>query len=134
MYILKNSEAIDVTFYYKVIKKIIVCHKDLNIHLLFVLTLVILIKKVNVLKFSIPKSVTDMEAEEFCDVLYNVFPKLREGGGFTLFKCTPTSRVLEPLSKLAHSSPEMLKRRIGNACTYIVYPSITNGSGFDTSS
>ena len=61
----------------------------------------------------------DMKAEEFCDVLYNVFPKLREGRGFTLFKCTPNSRVLEPLSKLAHSSPEMLKRRVGNARTYI---------------
>ena len=33
----------------------------------------------------------DRKAEEFCDVLYNAFPKLREGGGFTLFKCTPKS-------------------------------------------
>jgi len=36
-----------------------------------------------------------------------------------LFKCTPNSKLLEPLTKIVHSSPEMLKRRVGNARTYI---------------
>lgn len=61
----------------------------------------------------------DIDANQFRDVLLNAFPKLQEGGGFQLCKCLPNSRNLEPLSKLASSSPEFLKQRVGNARTYI---------------
>ena len=61
----------------------------------------------------------DLDASEFVEVVQNVFPKLIAGGGFQFCKCLPNSRVLEPLSKLAHSSPEMLRQRVGNARTYI---------------
>ena len=35
--------------------------------------------------------------EEFRDVLYSVFPKLKEGGGFELCRCIANSRKLEVL-------------------------------------
>ena len=57
--------------------------------------------------------------EEFRDVLYSVFPKLKEGGGFELCRCIANSRKLEVLSGVAHSSPHRLKERVGNARTYI---------------
>ncbi len=61
----------------------------------------------------------EISAAEFANVIYHYFPKLKEGGGFSFFKCIPNSRNLEPLSKLAHSSPTMLKRRVGIARTYV---------------
>ena len=62
----------------------------------------------------------DIQASEFRDILLREFPKLEQGGGYQLFKCLPNLRELEVLSKLAHSSPEILKQRVGNARTYIV--------------
>ena len=62
----------------------------------------------------------DMTANQFRDILHAAFPKLSDGGGFQLYKCAPNSCHLEPLSKLAHSSPGNLKQRVGNARTYIV--------------
>jgi len=62
----------------------------------------------------------DLEASEFREVLIKEFPKLDGGGGYQLFKGVPNSRELEVLSKLAHSSLDILKQRVGNARTYIV--------------
>ena len=47
---------------------------------------------------------------------YDNFPKLRNG---ELCRCLPNSRHLEPLSSAACSSPQLLKERVGNSCTYI---------------
>lgn len=59
------------------------------------------------------------DAEQFRNVLFKHFHQLRHAGGFQLCKCLPNSRKLEVLSKFAHSSPECLKQRVGNARTYI---------------
>lgn len=61
----------------------------------------------------------DISADEFRDLLYEQFPRLREGGGFKFYKCTPNSRFLEPLSTTTLSSPEALKNRVGKTRTYI---------------
>ena len=61
----------------------------------------------------------DIPAEEFRDVIYDNFPKLRNGGGFELCRSLPNSRHLEPLSSAAYSSPQLLKERVGNSRTYI---------------
>ena len=61
----------------------------------------------------------NMSAESFRDLLQDHFPQLRDSGGYHLCKCKPNSRELEVLSKFAHSSPEALKQRVGNAKTYI---------------
>ena len=60
-----------------------------------------------------------LDADEFRDLLYEAYPKLKHGGGFQFFKCAPNSRRLEPLSSATLSSPSMLKSRVGNARTYI---------------
>ena len=61
----------------------------------------------------------DMSGDVFRDLLYREFPKLMDAGGFQLCKCIPNSRKLEPLSKLVHTSPTILKQRVGTARTYI---------------
>ena len=60
-----------------------------------------------------------LDADEFRDLLYEAYPKLKHGGGFQFFKCAPNSRRLEQLSSTTLSSPSMLKSRVGNARTYI---------------
>ena len=62
----------------------------------------------------------NVTASEFRDILLKQFPKLEDGGGYQLCRCLPNTRTLEPLSKLAHSSVDMLKQQVGNARTYIV--------------
>ncbi len=62
----------------------------------------------------------NIEGEEFREILYSTFPKLRNGGGFELCRCIPNSRKLEPLTAVVHSSPVVLKERVGNARTYIL--------------
>lgn len=57
--------------------------------------------------------------EEFRDVLYSAFPKLKDGGGFELCRCIANSRKLDLLTSMAHSSPHHLKERMGTARTYI---------------
>ena len=47
----------------------------------------------------------DTTADEFRDILYEGFPRLRDGGGYQFLKCIPNSRQLEPLSGLVMSSP-----------------------------
>ena len=61
----------------------------------------------------------DTTSEMFKDLLYSAYPKLRDGGGFELCRCLPNSRMLEPLTPIALSSPAVLKERVGNARTYI---------------
>ena len=60
-----------------------------------------------------------ISADEFRDILYDEFPRLRQGGGFRLYRCMPNTRNLEPLSVTVMSSPAMLKARVGTARTYI---------------
>jgi len=62
----------------------------------------------------------EMDASAFREVLYEAYPKLREGGGFRLCRCIPNSRELEPLSMHVLSSPHLLKEMVGQARTYIV--------------
>lgn len=61
----------------------------------------------------------NIDADEFRDLIYKHYPKLKEGSGFQFFKCVPNSRTMEPLSSTSLSSPVMLKSRVGNARTYI---------------
>lgn len=62
----------------------------------------------------------DIQGNELRQILLNEFPKLEAGVGYQLCRFVPNSRSLEPLSKLAHSSLEMLKQQVGNARTYVV--------------
>lgn len=61
----------------------------------------------------------DMDADGFKEVLFNYFPKLREGGGYQMLKCLPNSRKLDVLSMSVYRSPSSLKERVGNARTYL---------------
>lgn len=61
----------------------------------------------------------DMNAEEFRSIIFEVYPQLKDGGGYQFLKCIPNSRRLEPLSGLVMQSPMMLKERVGSARTYI---------------
>ena len=61
----------------------------------------------------------DMNATDFKGVLLESFPKLKDGGGYQLLKGVPNSRTLEVLSLSVHTSPSLLKQRVGNSRTYI---------------
>ena len=71
-------------------------------------------------KKEIEFSTLEMDVNAFREVLYEAYPKLREGGGFQLCRCIPNSWELEPLSRHVLSSPRLLKERVGQARTYIV--------------
>ena len=62
----------------------------------------------------------DISTEEFKELLFSAFPKLRNAGGFQICKCVPNSRKLEPLSSRVLSSPLLLRQRIGNSRSSIV--------------
>ena len=63
----------------------------------------------------------DLEPKDFRELIYEMFPKLREAGGYQFCRCKPNSREeLEPLSKHVLSSPRPLKERVGQGRTYIV--------------
>lgn len=55
----------------------------------------------------------DMSFEDVKSVLFDAFPRLRDGGGFQFFKCAANKRILEPLSKLVYTSLRVLKQRVG---------------------
>ena len=61
----------------------------------------------------------DLSQLEFRELLYTSFPRLKEGGGFQLLRGLPNSRAMELLSMAVHTSPSLLKQRVGNARTYI---------------
>lgn len=61
----------------------------------------------------------ELDVNEFKEVILEEFPKLRDGGWYMLFKCTPNTRTLEPLSETVLSSPKVLKERVGTSRTYI---------------
>ena len=58
-------------------------------------------------------------AEEFRKILFDTFPKLKDGGGYQLCKCRPNTREIEILSSTALSSPRALQCCGGNSRTYI---------------
>lgn len=47
------------------------------------------------------------------------FPRLRDGGGFQLLKGLPNSCSMEVLSMAVHTSPNILKQRVGVSRTYV---------------
>ncbi len=55
----------------------------------------------------------DRSAEDFCGVLLEAYPKLKDAGGYMLFKCVANKRKLED------SSPDSLKAKVGATKTYI---------------
>ena len=61
----------------------------------------------------------DLHSSAFKEILFDVFPKLRLGGGYQLLKCLPNTRRLEVLSMAVHNSLTLLKQRVENARTYI---------------
>ena len=56
---------------------------------------------------------TEMSQPEFCEVLFDHYHWLREGGGHQLLKGLPNSRNMEVLSVAVHTSPAVLKQRVG---------------------
>lgn len=60
-----------------------------------------------------------MTTNEFRQLLVSYFPKLEQCGGYHLCKASQKG-ILEPLSKLVYTSPEILKQRCGANRTYIV--------------
>lgn len=61
----------------------------------------------------------DMNATAFKELLFDLFSRLKQGGGYQLLKGLPNSRNLEVLSLIVHTSPSLLKQRVGNSRTYI---------------
>ena len=47
----------------------------------------------------------DVTGDEFKEILYPEYPKLRDGGGFELCRCLPNSRNLEALTSVALHQP-----------------------------
>ena len=61
----------------------------------------------------------DMTSSECREVLYQYFPRLKEGGGYQFCKCPPNTRMLESLPSSSLLSPEKLKSETGHTRTYI---------------
>ena len=61
----------------------------------------------------------DIPQSEFREKLFKSFPRLRDGGGFQLLKGLPNSRSMEVLSMAVHTSPNLLKQRVGVSRTYV---------------
>ena len=51
----------------------------------------------------------DMSADEFKEIVFEAFPKLRDTGGYQICKCVPNSRKLDQLSSRVLASPLLLK-------------------------
>ena len=61
----------------------------------------------------------DIPQSEIQEKLFKSFPRLRDGGGFQLLKGLPNSRSMEVLSMAVHTSPNLLKQRVGVSRTYV---------------
>ena len=61
----------------------------------------------------------DCSPQEFQETLLNEFPKLCNGGGFELLKCTASTRQLELIPFSISNSPNLLKSWIGTARIYL---------------
>ena len=61
----------------------------------------------------------DCNAEDYREKLLEEFPKLKDGGGFELLRCSANSRVLEPISSVALQSPRATQERVGRSKVYI---------------
>lgn len=61
----------------------------------------------------------DCTAQEFHEILFNAYPRLRNGGGFELLRCLPNTRRLEPISVSIAKSPKMLRQVVGASKIYI---------------
>ena len=67
----------------------------------------------------------DMNGEEFRDLLYREFPKLREAGGFQLCKCLPNTRNLDAFVQ-DHSVLSLDSKAESRHCE-ILHPSTAEG-------
>ena len=61
----------------------------------------------------------DIPQSEFREKLFKCFSRLRDGGSFQLLKGLPNSRSMEVLSMAVHTSPNILKQRVGVSRTYV---------------
>ena len=61
----------------------------------------------------------EIDSIQFKNVLFESFPRLKDGGGFQFYKCIPNTKLLEPLSTVTLTSPSVLKDRAGKARTYV---------------
>ena len=61
----------------------------------------------------------DCGPEEYCQKLYQTFPKLREAGGFEMMRCYSNSRLLELIAPSALQSPRATHDRVGRSKVYI---------------
>lgn len=53
--------------------------------------------------------------DDFHEIVLSAFPKLKDGGGFELFRCAPNSRELLPIGPRVASTPKL----VGNGRVYI---------------
>ena len=60
----------------------------------------------------------DIDANDFCQVILEAYPQLKNAGGFTFFKCAPNLRTLEPLSQIVFVISKVAKGACWN-CTYL---------------
>ena len=56
---------------------------------------------------------------EFNDAILELFPRLRESGGYELLKCIPNSKHLEIISSRISQSPRLLRSVVGNGRVFI---------------
>ena len=61
----------------------------------------------------------DLNQAEYREKILEAFPRLRDGGGFQLLKGIANSRSMEVLSSAVHTSPGLLKQRVGVSRTYV---------------
>ena len=68
-------------------------------------------------KFTIPD--TSCSKNAFNDAILELFPRLRESGGYELLKCVPNSKQLEIVSSRISQSPSLLRSVVGNGRVFI---------------
>ena len=61
----------------------------------------------------------DCSPTEFNEIIFSVFPKLRDGGGIEFLKCAQSTRKLEAIPFTISSSPRLLRSSIGATKVYI---------------
>ena len=61
----------------------------------------------------------DCSSAEFHHQIIQVFPKLKDAGGFELMRCMYNSKLLEPLSPTVTTSPRLLRSVTGKSRIFI---------------
>lgn len=70
-------------------------------------------------KKKITISSMDCTAKELHNIIIETFPPLKDIGGFEFLRCKANSRMLEPFSDMAQSTPSVLAERSATCTIYI---------------